>query len=193
MMVAEVTIMTSECEVCGKSFERSKRHPKQATCGGRCANKRMDRVRRERTLAKRSAEGLVCEECGHPFVRKPHAGRQKFCSKRCADREMGRRYRARHGGKVGRHTRWGGNWMRALMRDENRCVRCGATEKLNVHHLDWSGESDAPNHDLDNLETLCDPCHRKAHRISGTFVDGEFFVSGEIFDRMGVTSVRVKR
>ena len=51
------------------------------------------------------------------------------------------------------------NWrtVRAtvLMRDERKCRKCGGTEKLEVHHLNY------PDWDLNELLTLCEPCHRK--------------------------------
>lgn len=37
-----------------------------------------------------------------------------------------------------------------------RCIWCGATKKLQVHHMDH----DRLNGDLDNLEWLCGPCNR---------------------------------
>jgi RNA-directed DNA polymerase len=48
--------------------------------------------------------------------------------------------------------------LRAKMRDGFRCVRCGATEKLHVHHT-----KGAKSHRLANLETLCLECHHAAH------------------------------
>lgn len=39
-----------------------------------------------------------------------------------------------------------------------QCQRCGATDrKLNGHHLDYI---------TDEFETLCVPCHRKAHSVA---------------------------
>lgn len=74
---------------------------------------------------------------------------------------------------------------RVKTRDGNRCVRCGATENLVVHHilpvngtpLYWSEEARKQNlpedYDLDalhrrvmadtNLATLCQSCHMAAH------------------------------
>lgn len=60
-------------------------------------------------------------------------------------------------------TRFSGNKAIALERDGYKCRRCDATEDLAVHHIDGSGQSDNPNNDLDNLETLCDSCHTKHH------------------------------
>ena len=51
-------------------------------------------------------------------------------------------------------------WVRA--RDNGRCVRCGGTAGLQVHHRvprsrEW-------NHSVDNLELLCVSCHSVEHR-----------------------------
>jgi 5-methylcytosine-specific restriction endonuclease McrA len=38
---------------------------------------------------------------------------------------------------------------------------CGKISGLHIHHIDGNGErySETPNHDLDNLITLCRSCH----------------------------------
>jgi len=68
------------------------------------------------------------------------------------------------------------NWKRqCLKRDGYKCRLCGAgypiieTNKgryLHVHHIDLSGVilfgSDR-NNNIDNLITLCPPCHQKEH------------------------------
>jgi hypothetical protein len=45
-------------------------------------------------------------------------------------------------------------------RDGDRCVECGSTTHLCVHHRDF----EKWNHSLDNLETLCRRCHTRKHR-----------------------------
>lgn len=61
--------------------------------------------------------------------------------------------------------------FRALKRDEYQCQRCGCTgseSDLEVHHRTPLSE-DGTN-DLENLQTLCRPCHVKEH----SFPDSEF-------------------
>lgn len=48
--------------------------------------------------------------------------------------------------------------LRAKMRDGFRCVRCGSTENLRVHHTKGT-----KSHQLDDLETLCLDCHHAEH------------------------------
>lgn len=54
-----------------------------------------------------------------------------------------------------------------LTRDGFRCVRCGSSEKLCVHHKDKRGRN-VPrllkNNASENLETLCRKCHMNTHR-----------------------------
>lgn len=48
--------------------------------------------------------------------------------------------------------------LRAKMRDDFRCVRCGSTESLRVHHT-----KGMKSHRLQDLETLCQTCHHATH------------------------------
>jgi RNA-directed DNA polymerase len=48
--------------------------------------------------------------------------------------------------------------LRVKMRDGFKCVRCGATEKLRVHHIKGT-----QSHSMDDLETLCLKCHHEVH------------------------------
>lgn len=48
-------------------------------------------------------------------------------------------------------------------RDQYTCVACGATGKLNAHHIkSWVGHPDL-RFDVDNGITLCNECHKKKH------------------------------
>jgi 5-methylcytosine-specific restriction endonuclease McrA len=50
---------------------------------------------------------------------------------------------------------------RIKKRDGNRCVRCGSTENLRVHHL--RQVADGGGHEEANLVTLCADCHGAVH------------------------------
>lgn len=74
--------------------------------------------------------------------------RRKYCDKRCMatdhnEREVGK---SAHLWRARRHRR-------------DACERCGSTSDLHVHHKDGDWRNDA----IDNLETLCGPCHLKHH------------------------------
>lgn len=59
--------------------------------------------------------------------------------------------------------KYAGNRLKALVRDGFKCRRCGLRDsrkgKLHVHHIDENNK----NHDLTNLITLCNSCHRTVH------------------------------
>jgi 5-methylcytosine-specific restriction endonuclease McrA len=69
-------------------------------------------------------------------------------------------------------------WMDAVKARDGKCVRCGSGEKLESHHkkslaelvaeLGIASREDARRHaavlwDLNNGETLCEPCHYAEH------------------------------
>jgi 5-methylcytosine-specific restriction endonuclease McrA len=51
-----------------------------------------------------------------------------------------------------------------LGRDGWRCQRCGASERLQVHHI--RTRSALGDDAAGNLITLCAACHRQVHRLS---------------------------
>lgn len=50
---------------------------------------------------------------------------------------------------------------KVLERDNGVCLRCGATDNLEVHHIIPAAHGGTD--DLENLATLCKECHRIAH------------------------------
>lgn len=65
-------------------------------------------------------------------------------------------------------SRWQTVRQQVRMRDRNRCVGCGATEKLSVHHVVKA--KDGGRDVLDNLVTLCVRCHRRADARGSLFL-----------------------
>jgi 5-methylcytosine-specific restriction endonuclease McrA len=71
--------------------------------------------------------------------------------------------REQHGREDTRLTNWQRARALAKQRDGGRCVRCGASERLEVHHvvpLEQGGERVM----LSNLLTLCPSCHEDEER-----------------------------
>ena len=61
-----------------------------------------------------------------------------------------------------------GNKVKALQRDNYKCILCGSLHLICVHHKDKKGKGykkHERNDSLENLETLCHKCHRAEHRI----------------------------
>lgn len=57
---------------------------------------------------------------------------------------------------------WRNVRAQALARDGHRCVQCGTSGPLQVHHVVPLAEGGSMA--LDALTTLCEHCHRAAHR-----------------------------
>ncbi len=55
---------------------------------------------------------------------------------------------------------WAAKRQQILDRDGHRCRVCNSTEQLNVHHRTYERRGDE---DLDDLTTLCQPCHEYFH------------------------------
>ena len=59
---------------------------------------------------------------------------------------------------------WGAVRAQVLRRDNRTCRECGKHGGLlDVHHV-VPLERGGAAYDVDNLKTLCRPCHNKAHR-----------------------------
>lgn len=52
--------------------------------------------------------------------------------------------------------------LKVLERDNHKCVQCGSTFKINVHHKKHRGKGG--DNSLKNLETLCYYCHMDKHK-----------------------------
>lgn len=129
-----------------------------------------------RDEARRTGVTLTCRQCGGSFYRKNYQRewsqeRGPFCGMQCYgswQREHTRGEASPTWGKEsnpsGRSSgRWERNRLAALARDGHRCVECGTTAPLHVHHVvPWeAGQADP--HALDNLVTLCVLHHRREH------------------------------
>lgn len=56
---------------------------------------------------------------------------------------------------------WAGIRRRKLERSRYRCETCGASKRLDVHHLTY--ERFGGDERMTDLEVLCRSCHNKAH------------------------------
>jgi hypothetical protein len=54
-----------------------------------------------------------------------------------------------------------------LERDNYTCRKCGATESLHCHHILPVAVEPLLSADIDNCITLCEQCHREAHKQDG--------------------------
>ena len=191
--------LTRACVVCETMFVTDAHHPEALTCSVKCNEARMNTKRRRTTIKKQTAAVKECEECGKTYT--PHrraVKRTKYCSRKCALRVASRGFRERKEGRSGTSSRRLGSveWQRAkkvaLERDKQKCRVCGKEQKrLNVHHLFHRTEVEKHDHGLDGLVTLCGSCHGKMHDIRLGREDGEFVLSGLVFDWLGIDKVRI--
>ena len=102
----------------------------------------------------------LCLHCGRHYQASTAVRNRCGDCGRQYDRQLSREKRAR---RARNSARWQQARALARQRDGNRCVYCGSTNKLQVHHkipLDAGG----PEFELDNLETVCVSCHGERHR-----------------------------
>lgn len=185
------------CDVCQHIFIPTTRRPDSKTCSLECNRKRSGILKAAKKLAARDMEPRQCGLCSTMFVPTVVNWKvQKFCSPRCAKISGSRAYTKRNPGystKRVRQRRYDGNFEKCLERDGHKCCMCGSANKPHVHHLDCSGQTQKPNHALENLATLCSSCHTRMHDIQLRFINGQPIVSGLVFEWLKLDSVTVAR
>ena len=184
------------CEICNSEFIRDRSHPNARTCSQPCSQKRMVEVRRVQRGQQRDLSERKCEECGTAFTpSKQNWKKKKFCSHSCVSRVAARAWRKRNPGADRlrqQKARWGGNWFAAYERDNGCCGICGKGDRrIEIHHIDGTGEDASPNHELENLIVLCTNCHRQMHELSWKIVDNELLISGLVCEWLGLERVRI--
>jgi 5-methylcytosine-specific restriction endonuclease McrA len=70
----------------------------------------------------------------------------------------------RHSDRVLRDRRWPALRQAALRRDDYRCRSCGARGRLEVDHVRPVRDAPELAFELDNLQSLCGPCHSRKTR-----------------------------
>lgn len=137
----------SICQECNKAFVPTKSDAKY--CSKKCRRSANYKRNKEQIQQRRIEK----------YWENPEYGRQKTKEWRNANPEKWKKMNDEYHDK----TRYGGNREKCFERDGYKCVNCGSTEQLIPHHKDGSGQTDNPNHALDNLETLCRKCHMALH------------------------------
>lgn len=99
---------------------------------------------------------LVCQCCGKVFTDR-HRNNRKYCSSQCYQnaRPKAVKMPARPHG----HEKWA---LAVILRDK-KCVRCGAIENLQAHHIEsWRSHPEL-RYDTENGAALCPLCHHAQH------------------------------
>lgn len=132
-----------DCIICNTRFKKSIYHPEQKCCSTACNTK---------------------------YYRQTHP--QEVLSYKRKSNLRHREHIARHRTLYRDQLRFSGNRLRALQRDGFTCQNCeyvgpeqtdDRSKDVVVHHLDFSGHTTHPNNKIENLQTLCRPCHIRLH------------------------------
>ena len=144
------------CKICGKSFYVSKVRLNAHYCSHECYLK--ERWGNSHRVT------IVCVICGKEFEDYALTNR-KVCSDLCkrenlSRMQQGEKCRFWRGGKMAPYVgEWKTQRRAARERDGHKCVLCGSTDRIQVHHIIPYRYSQS--HNLDNLVTLCRSCHSR--------------------------------
>ena len=194
-----------KCDWCGKTFSPTKVQPMAKFCSSYCYQKMDCKKRSDKRKQKRELELSIprkCPQCKQDFIATAYV--QKYCSVECRQKNKANVLKERYtnlpkatktelNNKKRDKFKLDGNWRKALDRDGNKCVLCGKTEKLEVHHLDGNGEKGkdkrrkANDTSLENLMTLCSSCHKDMHGIFLIYKNDEWTLRSDIFDKLKLT------
>jgi hypothetical protein len=157
------------CLNCGKKFIRQKSRLKWGrgkTCSTQCQYDYIKNIKPHKILERE------CLNCNNIFYINPsrlssRKGGGKYCSRSCRDRHWFGINTPNYinGGNDYRGANWQSQKRKTLTRDKHTCQDCGDNLDVGVHHVIpyryYKEDYIKANH-LDNLITLCFPCHRKA-------------------------------
>lgn len=141
-----------ECKLCGKEFESWQSNARQF-CGRKCSAK--GQGHKESPPANR----VICQTCGKVFLVEAFNKDRKYCTHKCATDSFRKSdiQKARRRGKE--HQQW----ALAVMKRDKKCVRCGAIENLQAHHVKHWKKFPEKRYDVENGATLCVYCHHAQH------------------------------
>lgn len=168
------------CKGCGKEF-RYVAHRKQICCSLSC-NAKWKRVKKGDSKRKM----MSCLQCGGKykvFKKRLKEGRGKFCSRSCHSKWMSihlvgeKSYSWKNGltplyRRIRTLSKYK-EWRKKILKKDKKCVICGATDNLEVDHINSFkniisqnnilNSNDANNCDelwsVDNGRVLCKKCH----------------------------------
>lgn len=157
------------CVICNRDFQVPYCHRDViTTCCKYCQDLKI-------AWTKMKGRYVLCRVCDKPIWCQP-GKTHRYCSKKCKDLAVSiyAWERNTHMPRTGRKKYYGPNWHQqrrlARERDGFRCTRCGVHEneygkELSVHHkipfVYFDSYIEANK--LENLVSLCEPCHRKVH------------------------------
>lgn len=167
------------CEECNKEYKPTSASQKRCV---ECMTEVRLRLQRKHLSQMRLNKGCIpvgtilkCVDCDSEFKFKSFIQiRCKECQKKHKTKQIYKCLQKNPKLKEYKKTakdnyHFDGNREKTLIRDGYKCSYCNSTDRLHVHHLDGKGLNMVRknrNNDLDNLITLCNSCHTKAHNGS---------------------------
>lgn len=109
---------------------------------------------------KRQLPASTCQCCGKVFTHKHSNLRErKYCSKACAAKAIRGVSKKSNDGRGNDHDKWR---LAVILRDK-KCMRCGAVDNLQAHHLKtWKSHPEL-RYEVSNGVSLCPFCHHAQH------------------------------
>ena len=167
------------CEECGGVI-----HPRDGSvsdtrkkrfCNHSCAAKYSNRIPRP---SRRKMDDVVCYGCGKAFKiwhRRTYKRKNHFHSKECWIKHLKTLKGKNHPSWKGGHPSTSKNFYnsvewhtvryKAFGRDKFTCLHCGKCGgKIEAHHIKPRLQFPELALKLNNLATLCKPCHKKEHK-----------------------------
>ena len=149
-----------DCAACGARFEfkNAPSNSERKFCSRKCQNS----GRKERS-DKKHRTSHVCQWCGIVFSNNTNSGvdaPRQFCSNKCHGKSKKKHNSSRPRQKLSSKLM---KWSCGVILRDRACIRCGATEQLQAHHVKEYSTHPELALDLDNGATLCPSCHHSQH------------------------------
>lgn len=150
--------VSRKCNVCGDLY-CARPDDLEAGRGLYCSNQCWHVERSARRQRRQDGKVFTCLMCGIVFTDKTRTNRERqFCSNKCRGQSLRKLVKAKN--KRGFKDR---KWARQVILRDKKCVRCGAIENLQAHHLkSWDRHREV-RYDLANGVALCCYCHHAQH------------------------------
>lgn len=166
------------CENCGEKFLRqpsNARQTKRNFCSQKCFSNSKKGINPfpDRKYEKKEMHLVSCTYCNQPIYRwryQLQKTQMSFCNQNCQGKWNSIHMVANksHNWKGGEYTKiakmlsnnkWRLVRKHIIKLDNEKCVFCNSTERLEIHHIIEKGKNLSLVYDVSNLVTLCKNCH----------------------------------
>ena len=153
---SRISFVVCKCQQCGKDFEaqpsKANSSKKVKFCSRACSSQ--GQGHKPPPTTKR----VLCGTCGCVFIETLGRDR-KYCSNKCCTVAL----RKPDSKKKPRRGKDHAIWALAVLKRDKKCFKCGATERLQAHHIEHWKDCPEKRFDLENGVALCVYCHHSQH------------------------------